>query len=219
MPWRESLNCSRGADRKPNVEICPVCPPCRATFVLHFLSSSDGQGFPYRLTAQKYESRMCDSEAVIYLYLLKIRQNTASELRKLPPFYPSVSCRAAWRLQGASKYLGKPSVLQWQAQKDHTHLVSCMFPYENLAVGVPEAHTPIGGGADADVTLSRVLTERKAWHQVFVAHELTWKTHRECGCQLLFSPSNLGWCQIWIRQTKPRGCANVSAIFFFITIF
>lgn len=82
MPWRESLNSSRGADRKPNVEICPVCPPCRATFVLHFLPSSDWQGFPYRLTAQKYESRMCDSEAVIRLYLLKIRQKTASELRK-----------------------------------------------------------------------------------------------------------------------------------------
>lgn len=43
-----------------------------------------------------------------------------------------------------------------------THLMSCMFPYENLVVGVPEANAPIPGGADTDVTLPCMLTERKA---------------------------------------------------------
>lgn len=52
--------------------------------------------------------------------------------------------------------------------------MSCVFPYKNLVVGVPEANAPITGGADTDVTLPCMLTERKAWHQVFMAHKLTW---------------------------------------------
>lgn len=42
------------------------------------------------------------------------------------------------------------------------HLMGCVFPYKNLVVGVPEANAPIAGGADADVTLPCMLTERKA---------------------------------------------------------
>ncbi len=60
-----------------------------------------------------------------------------------------------------------------------THLMSCMLPYETLVVWVPEANTPIIGGADTDVTLPSMLTEWKARHQVFMTHKLTWKTQRE----------------------------------------
>ena len=60
--------------------------------------------------------------------------------------------------------------------KSDTHLMSCMLLYESLVVWVPEANTPIIGGADTDVTLACVLTEWKARHEVFMADELTWKT-------------------------------------------
>lgn len=40
--------------------------------------------------------------------------------------------------------------------------MSRVFAYEELVVGVPEANAPIAGGADAQVTLSGVMTEGKA---------------------------------------------------------
>ena len=51
-----------------------------------------------------------------------------------------------------------------------------MLPYEGLLLGVPEANAAVVGAADADVALALVLAEGKAWHQVFVADELPWKT-------------------------------------------
>lgn len=51
--------------------------------------------------------------------------------------------------------------------------MGCMFPDEVPARRIPEADAAIAGGADADVTLAGVLTEREARHQVSVAHQLT----------------------------------------------
>ena len=58
-----------------------------------------------------------------------------------------------------------------------------MFPDENPAGGVPEADAAINGGADADVALAWMLTEGEAWHQVPVAHQLTWSwCHQTLQC-------------------------------------
>ncbi|TNN69119.1 39S ribosomal protein L22, mitochondrial [Liparis tanakae] len=65
-----------------------------------------------------------------------------------------VGCSAACSLQGAP-----------ERHRADPHLVGRLLPDQHLAVRVPEANRPIVGGADADVTLTRMLAERKARHQ------------------------------------------------------
>lgn len=48
-----------------------------------------------------------------------------------------------------------------------------MFPEKNHGAGVPETNAAIIGGADTDVILPCMLTEREPWHQVSMAHQLT----------------------------------------------
>lgn len=59
------------------------------------------------------------------------------------------------------------------------HLMSQLLPDQRPAVGVPEADAAVGGGADADVVLTRVLAEGEARYQVRMAHQLPCRTHTQ----------------------------------------
>lgn len=110
--------------------------------------------------------------------------DSSSELGNLPPHYLCCWCRADCSLQGAPMRREKRTVSVAMTQeketgKSHTYLMSCMLLYKSLVVWIPEANTPVIGGADTDVTLPCMLTEGKARHEVFMADELTWKTQSD----------------------------------------